>query len=183
MQQAMFFMLTLVPIVGFVLADAFGGQKTGIVTAIVLSILMFFANWALLGQLELLSFIEPVFFIVLGLASLRLKNSLYFKFQPVAVNVLSAALLAGFQFAGTPLLVRWAPAMDKVMPPELQGRLTHPLILDKLSLISHGLIYVLLAHALLVGWTALKKSNIAWAAARVAGYPILIVSVLAMMAV
>jgi hypothetical protein len=182
MQQAMFFMLTLVPIIGFVLADALGGQKSGIVTAIVLSILMFFANWMLLGQLELLSFIEPVFFIVLGFASLHLKNSLYFKFQPVVVNVLSALLLAGFQIAGTPLLVRWAPAMDKVMPPELQGRLTQPLILEKLSLISHGLIYILLAHALLVGWTALKKSNFTWALARVAGYPILIVSVFVMMA-
>ena len=71
--------------------------------------------------------------------------------------------------------------MDKVMPPELQGRLTQPLIIEKLSLISHGLIYVLLAHALLVGCTALKKSNLTWALARVAGYPILIVSVLAMM--
>lgn len=182
MQQALFFLLTLVPIIGFVVADAYGGQKVGILSAIALSILIFFANWAILGELELVSFIEPAFFIILGVASLRLKNSIYFKFQPVIVNVLSALLLAGFQIAGTPLLVRWAPAMDKIMPPEMQGKLTHPLILEKLGLISHGLIYVMLVHALLVGWAALKKSNTTWVLARLAGYPILIVSVFMMMA-
>lgn len=183
MPQVLFLMLTLVPILGFVLADAFGGQKTGIVTAIVLSVVIFFAHWMLLGAFEPISLIEPVFFIVLGLTSLRLKSSLYFKFQPVVVNVLSALLLAGFQIADIPLLVKWAPAMDKVMPPELQGRLTHPLIIEKLALISHGLIYIFLAHALLVGWAALKKSNFTWALTRFAGYPILLMSVFIMMVV
>jgi intracellular septation protein A len=183
MQQVWFLLLTLIPIAGFVLADMFGGQRTGIITAIALSIAMFFANWMLMGQIEPISLIEPVFFVILGLASLRMKNSIYFKFQPVVVNILSALLLAGFQVAGTPLLVRWAPAMDKVMPAELQGRLTHPLIMAKLALISHGLIYILLAHAALVAWAALKKSNMSWAMARVAGYPILLISVVFMMAV
>lgn len=176
-----FLLMTLLPIIAFAIADATAGLKTGVVLAIVLSIALCVANWLILGAFEPISLIEPVFFIVLGLISLRVKNSIYFKFQPVVVNVLSAVLLAGFQIAGQPFLVRWAPAMDKLMPPEKQGILTSPAILEKLSLISHALIYVFLIHGAWVAWVALKKSNWAWVAVRLAGYPLLLGTVVLVM--
>ena len=176
-----FLLMTLLPIIAFAIADATAGLKTGVVLAIVLSIALCLANWLILGAFEPISLIEPVFFIVLGLISLRVKNSIYFKFQPVVVNVLSALLLAGFQIAGQPFLVRWAPAMDKLMPTEKQGILTSPAILEKLSLISHALIYVFLIHGAWVAWVALKKSNWAWVAVRLAGYPLLLGTVVLVM--
>lgn len=176
-----FILLAVVPLIAFAIADAVAGLKTGVFTAVALSLLLFIANWYLLGFFDPTSLIEPVFFIVLGLATLRLKNSLYFKFQPVVVNVLTALLLAGFQIAGQPLLVKWAPAMDKVMPPEMQGVLLNPEVQVKLSQISHVLIYVLLVHALWVGYVALKKSNWAWVAARLLGYPLVLGAVVLVM--
>lgn len=176
-----FLLMTIVPLIAFAIADAMAGLKTGVILAIVLSVLLFAANWILLGFFEPTSLIEPLFFLILGIISLRVKNSLYFKFQPVVVNVLSALLLAGFQIAGHPLLVRWAPAMDKIMPPEQQGILTNPTILAKLSNVSHALIYVLLIHALWVGYVALKRSNWAWVTARLLGYPLLLGAVVLVM--
>lgn len=172
--SVMFLALALLPIIAFALADAWAGLKTGVAVAIVLSIVVFAANWAMLGKFDPISLIEPAFFIILGLLSLRLKNSIYFKLQPVVVNILSALLLAGFQIAGEPFLVRWAPAMDKLMPPENQGLFSNPVILEKLALVSHLLIYVFVVHAVWVGWAALKQSTWAWVAARLAGYPLLL---------
>ncbi len=171
-----FLVLALLPIIAFAIVDAKGGFKAGVVTAIVLSVLLFIANWIILGAFDPIGLIEPVFFIVLGLISLRLKNSLYFKFQPVVVNILGAMLLAGFQIAGQPFLVKWAPAMDKVMPEENQGILTNPIILDKLATLSHVMIYIFLLHAAWVAYAALKQSNWAWVRARLLGYPILLIA-------
>lgn len=171
-----FFFMAVFPILAFAIADAMGGLRTGVFVAVVLSLILFIANWLMLGTFEPTSLIEPVFFLILGIVSLRLKNSLYFKFQPVVVNVLSALLLAGFQIAGQPLLVKWAPAFDKMMPPENQGVLTNPIILAKLANVSHALIYVLLIHAVWVGYAALRQSNWAWIAARLLGYPLLLLA-------
>lgn len=176
-----FLLMAIVPIIAFAIADAMAGLKAGVVVAIVLSIALCIANTFVLGEFDPLSLIEPVFFIALGIISLRLKNSLYFKFQPVVVNVLSALLLAGFQIAGHPFLARWAPAMDKLMPPENQGILTTPAMLSKLSHISHALVYVFLLHGAWVAWAALKKSNWAWVGARLAGYPLLLGTVVLVM--
>jgi hypothetical protein len=178
-----FLLLTLVPIIAFAIADAMAGLKTGVIVAIVLSVALCAVNWIILGKFDPISLIEPVFFIILGLISLHLKNSIWFKFQPVVVNVLSALLLAGFQIWSEPFLVRWAPAMDKLMPPENQGFLVSPLILQKLSLISHVLIYVLLLHAFWVGWAALKRSTWFWTAVRLSGYPLLLGAVVICMLV
>ncbi|MEN9824761.1 MAG: Intracellular septation protein [Pseudomonadota bacterium] len=175
--NATFLLMTIVPLIAFAVADAMGGLKTGVVVAVALSLVLFAANWMMLGFFEPTSLIEPVFFLVLGLASLRLKNSLWFKFQPVVVNGLTAALLAGYQIAGQPLLVKYAPMMDKLMPPENQGVLTDPRILEKLAHVSHALIYMLIIHAVWVAWVALKKSNWAWVGVRLAGYPLLILTV------
>jgi intracellular septation protein A len=179
--NATFLLLTIVPLIAFAIADATAGLKAGVIVAIVLSIALFAVNWIIIGFFEPLSLIEPVFFIILGLISLRLKNSLYFKFQPVVVNVLSAALLAGFQWFGQPLLVKWAPAMDKIMPAEQQGILIHPDILNKLAHVSHALVYVLLIHALWVAYAALKQSTWAWVVARLGGYPLLLATVVIVM--
>lgn len=173
--------MTVLTLIAFAIADATAGLKTGVILAITLSLIMFGANWALLGYFDPTSLIEPFFFIVLGLVSLRLKSSIYFKFQPVAVNVITALLLAGFQISGQPLLVKWAPAMDKLMPPEYQGILMNPKIQVALSNISHALIYVLLAHALWVAYVALKKSTWHWVAARLLGYPLVIGTAIAAM--
>lgn len=169
-----FLLMALVPIIAFAIADALAGLKVGVIMAIALSIALFAAHWAMLGEFDPISLIEPVFFIVLGFVSLRFKKSLYFKFQPVVVNTLSALLLAGFQIAGNPFFVRWAPSFDKLMPPESQGLLVSPPILNKLATLSHVLIYIFIVHAIWVGWVALKKSNWAWVGARLAGYPLIL---------
>ncbi len=179
--NATLLVLAVLPIIAFAIVDAKAGLKAGVVTAIVLSVLLFVANWALLGVFDPFSLIEPIFFIVLGLISLRVKNSLYFKFQPVVLNILGALLLAGFQIAGQPFLVRWAPVMDKIMPPENQGVLTSPMVLSKLSTLSHVMIYVFLLHAAWVAYAALRQSNWAWVAARLLGYPILLGTVVVVM--
>ncbi|NBO38232.1 hypothetical protein EBU99_06590 [bacterium] len=169
-----FLLMTIVPLLAFAIADAMAGLKTGVILAIVLSAAMFAANWWMMGQFDPIGLIEPVFFIVLGFVSLRLKKSIYFKFQPVVVNVLSALLLAGFQIAGQPLLVRWAPLMDNMVPSEQKGILTSPLMLAKFATLSHVLIYPFLIHAAWVAWAALKKSNWTWVGVRLAGYPLLL---------
>jgi intracellular septation protein len=176
-----FLLLALVPIIAFAIADAMAGLKTGVIVAVVLSVVLFVVNWMILGKFDPIGLIEPVFFIILGLISLHLKNGIWFKFQPVVVNVLSALLLAGFQIWSEPFLVRWAPAIDKLMLPERQGFLVSPPILDKLALISHVLIYVFILHAVWVGWAALKKSTWVWTAVRLAGYPLLLGSVVVCM--
>jgi len=176
-------LLALIPIFAFAIADAMAGLRTGVIVAIALSLGVFVAHWILLGKFDPISLIEPVFFVIFPLISLHLNNGIWFKFQPVVVNVLSALLLAGFQIWSVPFLVRWAPAMDKLMSPEQQGFLVSPPILEKLSLISHILIYVLLLHAVWVGWAALKKSTWTWTAVRLAGYPLLLGAVLVCMLV
>ena len=174
-----FLLLAVIPIIAFVVVDAFSGLKAGVVTAMVLAVLTFAANWYLVGAFEPSSVAEPALILILGLASLRFADPRYIRFQPVAVDVSAAIVLAYYQFFSVPLLQKYHPITMKLLgndvPPEVRDVLQSADYFQRLGSMSHHLIYLALAHAALVGWVGLRMSNWWWLAARLAIYPMLII--------
>ncbi len=168
-------LLLIVPIVAFVIIDAFAGLRAGIITAMMLAIGVFFANQYIIGFFEWSSLLEPVLILILGGVTLRFKNDRFFKFQPVVTNAALAILLAYYQIFDTPFLQKYLPLLSHTLPPESQSVLENPLFFDAMGNLSHHLIYFMLAHGLLMTWTALKTNNWWWLASRLAAYPLLFI--------
>ncbi len=169
-----YFILIILPLIAFVIADTFGGLKWGVLSAIAFAVLAFIANIWLMGSLEPTSIIEPALILALGLIALKLNDARWFKFQPVIVNAAIAILLSYYQIFDRPFLVKYFPLMKASVPPENQALFENPLILPAMANISLHCIFLLIAHGLLVAWAAARKSDWVWIGMRLAIYPLLL---------
>jgi intracellular septation protein A len=170
-----YFLMILIPLIAFVAIDAFAGLRAGVIAAMLLAVAVFGANLYITGFFEWSSLIEPVLILALGGITLRFKNPRFFKFQPVVTNGAVAILLAYYQIFDTPFLQKYLPLMAHTLPPESQSILTNPLFIEAMGKLSHHLIYFMIAHGILMTWTALKTNNWWWLVSRLAAYPLLFV--------
>jgi intracellular septation protein A len=184
-QTFWFSVLTILPIVVFVLVDAFANARTAIWSAFASTLLALGLNIWLLKEMphepSILDwatiFAEPFFIFVLGAVSLKLSDSRFFKFQPVAVNAVMALLLLWGQVVGAPIFVKYFPAMEKAMAPDvlealLQNVGGREVLLERLARTSHHMIYLFLLHGAVVAWAALKARDWVWVFFRILGLPL-----------
>lgn len=152
----------LLPLIIFVIVDTFAGLKWGVVAALVVAVAECIWDYSQLGHVETITLVSFGLVAFLGLVSVKLNDSRFFKFQPVVVGVLLALFIAHRQFFGVPLLVQLYPKMRKLMPPVVVAMYDGPMGQRILTVFSAALIFVLLTHALLVAIAALRKGNLAW---------------------
>lgn len=167
--------VALIPLVLFVLVDLKWGMRAGIVTACVMAVALIAYTWFRTGTIDQFLVGETVLIVVMGLVSLRLNESKFFKMQPVAVGVIFSSVILWYQFFDEPLLIKMLPTMYAMMPQLKEFYSSdHALqVLDRLSLV---MAITLLVHAALVAWVALKKGNVAWIMARLAIYPMILIA-------
>jgi hypothetical protein len=184
-QSFWFSILTILPIVVFVLVDAMGTAKAAIWSAFGTALLALGINIWLLKAMphapSLLDwatiFAEPFFILVLGGISLKLSDSRFFKFQPVAVNAVMALLLIWGEIVGTPIFVKYYPVMEKMMPPETMQQLLQTvggedIFLERLARSSRHLIFIFVLHGAAMAWAALRMRSWVWALIRLLGVPL-----------
>jgi intracellular septation protein A len=159
----------LLPIIAFVIADSFYQQKKAIIAAVLVSLVSYFAYWAVTGDNDLTMLAEVVFFAVLGWASLKWDNPTFFKYQPAIVGFSMAAFLAWFEIRGESYLVQIVPRMV-ALNPSFEPMLNNPEIIERMKTLSFRLCLLLAAHACLMVYTARKKNSV-WLATRIAIYP------------
>jgi len=173
-----YLLVSILPIVLYVIVDAVWGLRAGILTAMVsiLGILSF--HYLAFGALDQFILGEGIMILVFGLLSLSLNNSRYFKLQPAIVGLVTALVMLWFELFSEPLLLKMIPTMIKMMP-ETAEMFTDPHQLLVMRRLSSAMILTLLFYSGLVAWSAVRWSNLGWLLARLAIYPLtLVVSII-----
>lgn len=168
------FFLTLAPLVLFVIIDAYYGLKTGVLSALVTgTIATGFFFW-IKGEFDWSATIVLLLLGLTGYVSIRLNDSFYFKLQPFITGTFTALFLAYFQFFDQPLFVKLLPKIQDIMPSEMQSQLDNPVYLQMMGELNLHIIIWTLAHAMIMGWAALKWSNKFWISAKVLNIPFVV---------
>ncbi len=152
------FRLTLqgfLPLLVFVLADALWGLTAGLVVALLFGLGQL--GWTFLSQRRLDGFVllDTGLILLLGGISLLLHNDLFFKLKPVFVETVLAILLALSTFGRSPLLIQMSlrHLPGYTLAPEHLARMKHTM---------RQMLWVVLAHMVLVVYAALYLSTKAW---------------------
>ena len=169
------YFLTLVPLILFVVVDLVWGMKAGIITACVMAVLLLLYFYGKTGQWDEFIVGETILILVLGGVSIKMRNSRYFKFQPVVLGIIFASVASWYQIFDEPILIKFIPTMIALVP-QLEDQLTSPLVVKQFTSMSLIFIFLLLIHAALVTWVVLKKGNLSWIFARLAIYPMVLLA-------
>ena len=164
-------LIVLLPLFAYVLIDMKYGFKSGMVAAVVTSVVFLAWIYMKAGEIDGMTLFEVA--LIFGLASVSyfMNSDKYFKFQPVVVAYVTAIILAYFEFSGTPFLIEMIPTMKKLVPQMgYQLETKKPL----LAMFSWHLIFVFLLQGTLVAVAAMTKSTIYWMWARLSIYPLMI---------
>ncbi len=169
------FLITLLPLVIFVVVDIKAGMRAAVIAALGAAILFLIWSYFTFGRIDEIGLIEVALLGILGAISIKLNNSRFFKFQPVIIGIIIGLFLLYTQLFSEPFLQRMVP-MLKQLQPEMAHIYDDPRMLALLSRTSLYLIPVFLLHALLVAYAAVRKSNWFWIGTRVAIYPLIIIT-------
>lgn len=164
----------ILPLIAFVIVDAFAGPKAGIFTSIGFAIAWLMWSYHIAGDIDFLSLIEVGLIVSLGALSIKLRNSTIFKYQPVVVALTLALFVTAMNIFGEPIMLRMMPKIIPLLPEPQQNILKSPESQMYFRQISFHMPILFLAHAALVYW-AVKKSNWKWLLTRLAIFPMTII--------
>ncbi len=176
----MLLLIGLIPMVLFVLVDYFTRDlRTSIITAVITAAAMGGVTWWLMGEFDYEVVVIVVTMLVAGLISIKLKTPVYFKFQPVIMGVILAAVLAYFQYFDTPLMVKMLPKLhtmldnaDLALQPEQLELMFDDSHIPLFTRMTQHMMIWLLIHAALVAFCALKTRNSVWLLVKALGLPL-----------
>jgi hypothetical protein len=84
-------------------------MKAGIITAIILSILIAVYMHMMVGSTEPLILAGIILLCILGIISIQLKDSKFFKFQPTILGTIMAAYVGYQQVFDEPIMIKYIP--------------------------------------------------------------------------
>lgn len=171
----LYLLVTLLPIIIYVIVDAVWGFRAGIVAAMVSIIATILFHYLLFDTIDQFIIGEGVFILVMGTLSLFLNNSHYFKLQPAIMGVIFSLILIWFEIFDEPFFIKMIPTSAKMLP-EFAELLTSPQMQQAMARMSKVMIGVFLVHAGLVVWSALRWSNVGWLMSRLAIFPMALIA-------
>lgn len=166
-------LLTLVPLVVFVLVELKWGVKAGAISAVALAVALAIYWYFRFNSIDETLIAEACLIAVLGIVSVKLSDGRFIKLQPVVMAAIMAAYCGYFQIFDRPVLVRWMPLMSPFAP-QLEWMSTDPHALSCMGGASAWLVWVFVAHGIIVGFAALKFSSMMWLLARLMIYPLMV---------
>jgi intracellular septation protein A len=179
------------PLAFYIGFEHWKGFRAGIIAAIAGSVLMVAYSYATAGIVDSFSVGECVLIVVLGAVSLKMENERYFKFQPTVLAFCFALIFIAFEVRGTPILVRYIPQIERLVDAqdrspevlELITRLHDAHFIETMAKLSFAMIFVFIAHGLVMAYAALRLTTAQWFLWRLAIYPALLVVTLVIGAV
>jgi intracellular septation protein A len=167
----------LLPLIVFAVVDLFAGMRAAIIAAILVAFAEAAWSWHQFGEIDNITWLSIGLIVTMGLLSIKMKDPVLFKFQPVVMALILAAGMAWFQWQGQPLLVQIMPKVAAMLPEEQRWTLNAPEIVEKMRRLDLLMIPTLIAHAAVVAWAALRRSTVFWLIARGVGFYALLVMV------
>jgi intracellular septation protein A len=169
--QLLFF--SMFPILAFAVVETISNRRNAVASAIVVSAAEFAFNSHQLGFLEVFSAISLLLFLALGVASLRSGRIVIFKFQPVLMGLLWAGAFwihdarSGDRLLA--LILERHVRVNELIPPYQRGYFA-----GYAATMSRSLPFLLVFHAGLTAYAALKLSTWWWFGIRTVGFHLLV---------
>lgn len=165
--------LSVVPLLAFALVESAGKRRNAIVAAVLVAGVEFVFNSYRLGFVEVFSLVSLVVFVVLGRLSLQRNDSVFFKFQPVVLGLVLASVFwihdAVADERLLALILEKHVRVNEVVPPYQRGYFA-----GYARTTSRSLPFLLVLHAALTAYAALRLSTWWWFAVRAVGFYLLV---------
>ena len=160
----------LLPLIVFAVVDLLAGMRAAIVAAIVVAFAEAAWSWYQFGEIDNVTWLSIALIVVMGLISIKMKDPVLFKFQPVVMALILAAVMAWFQWRGEPLMLQMMPKVAALLPEDQRWTLSAPEIVEQMRRLDLLMIPTFIAHASVVAWAAMRKSTVFWLVARGLGF-------------
>ena len=146
----------LLPIFVFVLADEIWGTDTGLLIAVIFSIISLFFTWYRTGRFEKFILLDVSLIVALGTISMWLNNDVFFKLKPAFVEMILAAIIGLSSFGRKNIVL------------EMSKRYLRDVQITKTAEFRMGttlkiFFWLTLVHIGLVIWSAFMLPEKAWA--------------------
>lgn len=143
------------PILIFILADLIFGLTIGLIAAMVIGVSQFLVTYLKEKRVDLFILFDVSLIVGLGLISLILQNDIFFKLKPGLIELILAILLGFSGFSGSQLLIKMT---GRYMPDmELSD-----MQIDQMRIMMRRMFYVIMAHTVLIFYSAFFMSTEAW---------------------
>lgn len=152
----------VLPLVAFVIIDAFLGLKAGLIAAIMLALAEMLYSFYEFGGLDYISLISLILISVFAVFSLKSQKPIYMKLQPVFLGACFGVIFLAMQVIDKPLLIVLFQKYENLIPGDLRKNLNSPEAIFLLSRSSLLLGLGFLAHAGAVAYAALRMNNWWW---------------------
>ena len=160
----------IIPLIVFVIVDAFTGVRTALIVAVLLALAEFLFSLLYFKEIDFITVFAVVLVIVFAFVSYKKNNSIHFKLQPVVLSCLFGIVFLVSFLLGKPLLLMYADKYQSLFSDQIRFQLQHPLMREMLRLNSHYLAYSFFLHAIVTAWAAFKWSNWWWIFLRSIGF-------------
>lgn len=168
----------LLPLIVFAVVDMFAGMRSAIAAAMVVALAEALWSWRQFGEIDSVTWVSLGLIVLMGVISIKMKDPLLFKFQPVVMALVLATVLAWFQWQGHPLMVQFMPKIAALLPEDQRTVMSNPLIVKQMGRLDLLMIPTFMAHAAIVAWAAIRKSTLFWLVARGVGIYAMMIPVL-----
>lgn len=160
----------LIPLLAFAIADSFFGLKTGLIAAISLAVIECIWSWATFGELDQISIVSFLLILFLGFLAWKKKSPLIFKIQPSLISFSLGAWLIISWLMGEPVFVAMIKKYAAMLPIEVRQNIQNPQYLAFITLTTLTTGIGMLLHALATGYAAFNLNNWWWIAIRGIGF-------------
>jgi intracellular septation protein A len=166
----------LIPVIIYVVLEKRKGLKIAVLSSLVMATLLVFYFVIRYDFNDRLLWLEYGLLMGLGATTIKLNNDHFFKFQPVIVNGVLGVYILAVHFLDGPIMLRYMSLFEKMIEdPQLLNMIKTPRMQEVMSSLSWMLGVIMIAHALLVSYAALKWSTVKWMWARLSIYPAMMV--------
>jgi intracellular septation protein A len=116
----------LLPLIVFAVVDIVAGMRAAIIAAMIVACAEAVWSWYQFGEIDNITWLSLGLIFVMGLISIQMKDPRLFKFQPVVLAGVLAALLGWFQLRGEPVMVQMMPKVAALLPEEQRWVMSDP---------------------------------------------------------
>lgn len=145
-----------IPLVVFIIADEVWGTKIGLIVAVSFGICQFLFIYFKEKRVDKFVLSDTVLIIILGLVSILLDNAIFFKIKPGLIQVILVVILGLSAFSKFNIMAGMTRRYMKDMPVD-DLQMAHFLRSIRI------MFFIVLAHTILVFYSAFFMSDAAWA--------------------
>ncbi len=166
-------LMLIATLVVYCIIESRVGLKQALVAAIVMTAVWLGLTLFIFGDIDWITGVEVALLLGMALVSWKTQSALFFKFQPVVVGFVMAALTLGSHAMGKPIIVEMMVKYTPKLAPDNAHLLLNPVMIDLYTIYNFWAGIFFLVHALILIWAALRLKSSKWAAIRIVGFYVL----------